>query len=311
MTRLLNLVQSLLVEVGELVGAQQCLLTLGHIAQTFGQVVLHVSLNLAGQYLCQETAVVLNSQEAFPCLVGNHSRQVLQIIRTGSGVNHFVEMALLGQQQLLVACDTLREIVGLLVCHVKRRHYHRVHTCDGCGHSLCLAAEQVHVGIEDSHVERAGRSANVHLHCARAVLAVHFLAFAALATIADRLVLANNLRPQHTSGAELGNLHEVVALNAHVELDSLGSGSAVHTGFGQQCHVFSAPSQRIGQLLRAVSTCVAQVQRVHADGAVTRKQFLGLDSQHQTLFDSLCIKSMTAGQHLLNRVAVDAAMQRL
>ena len=103
-------------------------------------------------------------------------------------------MTLLLEQELLVACDTLREIRRLLVGSVEWAHHDRVNTGEGGTHGLCLRAEQVDIAVEHSHIIERGGGIHAHLAC----------------TIALGLILLNNLCPEQTGSTELGNLHEVV-----------------------------------------------------------------------------------------------------
>ena len=96
-------------------------------------------------------------------------------------------------------------------------------------HRLRLRTQQVDVAVKHGLVVR--RCRGVDNHFARAV--------------ALGLILLHNLCPQHAAGTELGNLHEVVLRNTHVELDALGSGIHIDTGIHQLLQVFVTPGQRI------------------------------------------------------------------
>ena len=109
--------------------------------------------------------MLLNTQELLPCLCSDRCGQVLQIVRSGSGVNDLVEVCFFLEQQLLVAGYTLSKICRTLVGYIKRRNGDLVHTSQSSTHRLGLAAQQVDVCIEDSHVELARLGADVHLGC--------------------------------------------------------------------------------------------------------------------------------------------------
>ena len=72
------------------------------------------------------------------------------------------------------------------------------------------------------------------------------------------LVGLDYLGPQHTCSAELGNLHEVVGADTHVELDFLGYLVGGNAGLGEGTHVFVTPSQCVTQLLIAECAAVSK-----------------------------------------------------
>ena len=154
----------------------------------------------------EETALLLNREEELPCLLAERLGELFDEVRTTSYVHHAVEMTLILQQKLLVASNTLCKLGGSLVGSIKGNNYHAVHTTQSSTHGLGLRAEQVHVAVEHGLVVSCGVGTDVHLG---SLLALG--------------VLTHDLSPEHTSGTQLGNLHEVNAIDTKVELDVLGS----------------------------------------------------------------------------------------
>ena len=95
---------------------------------TFTNGFLHVAVIAA----CEESTLVLDVEEEFPCFLSDSYGESLYIIGTACGVDNLVEMALFLEQVLLVACDTLRELIGSLEGCVERSDGDRVDTCE-CG----------------------------------------------------------------------------------------------------------------------------------------------------------------------------------
>ena len=134
--RLLTL--RLLIEVRELVSAKDKLTTLGGESVTFVVGGIDIFLYLACLYHSEETAFVLYAEEEFPCLLSNVGGEFFDVVRASTWVNNSIEMALLFQQQLLIACYTLREIIRGLVGSIKRCHHDGMHSSKGCRHGLGL-----------------------------------------------------------------------------------------------------------------------------------------------------------------------------
>ncbi len=204
-------------------------------------------------------------------------------------------MALFLEQKLLVAGDALREFIGSLVGDVKRGDGQGVDSGKGCRHRLCLAAQQVDVGIIKGLVETRGDGMEGHL-------AVLFL---------DGLVLLGDLRPEHAGGAELGKLHEVVGADTHVELHALGDDSGFHTGLGQQGHPLRAPSQGVAEFLEDIAAGVVEHHRV--DGQAAQTGHIGHDAEHSGGFggDSLGVDIGAMAERAFERVIVDRAIEHL
>ena len=115
-----GLVSSFLGEVGELVGTQQLLTALSHLVKAGVGGSVHSIDDVTALERGLETTLILHVEEEFPTLLGEVLGQHLHIVGTASGVNDLVEVALFLEQDLLVACDTLTEVVALLVRSVKR-----------------------------------------------------------------------------------------------------------------------------------------------------------------------------------------------
>ena len=91
---------------------------------TCGVATVHGFLNLAVLHSIVEAAVFLDAEEQLPCLTGNGSGEVLYVPRAAGNVDDLIEVRLLLQQQLLVACQTLREVGRYLVWGIERNHRH-------------------------------------------------------------------------------------------------------------------------------------------------------------------------------------------
>ena len=199
-------------------------------------------------------------------------------------------MTLVLQQKLLVASNTLCKLGGSLVGSIEGNNYHAVHTTQSSTHGFGLRAEQVHVAVEHGLVVSCGVGTDVHLG---SLLALG--------------VLSNNLSPEHTSGTQLGNLHEVDAIDTKVELDVLGSQLGRNASLGELGHVLVTPSQGITKVLIAVGTGIGEL--VGINGHCTEQGIVS-----QSLDKSLChgeqfLCVLTLHNHLLQGIEADAASQ--
>ena len=202
-------------------------------------------------------------------------------------------MALFLEEELLVACDTLREVIGLLIWSVERHDHHRMDASQGCTHRLGLGAQQVDIAVEHCLVVCGSGSIDNHL----------------AGFIVLWLILLHNLCPKHACSAEFSQLHEVVLADAHIELDFAGSKVGIHTCIGEQLHIFIAPSQCIAKFLNDVCTCI--VECVGINGNATELRII-LENLHQ--FCSLADDSRhipALHEEFLNGVEVDAAHQQI
>ena len=228
---LLNLLRRFLGEVGELVGAEQDLFTFSYISETSFEVSGYSFLYLTGFDHLEESTLLLDSEELFPSLGSDAIGEVLDIVGTGSGVNDFIEVSFFLEQQLLVTCNTLCEVSRFLVGNVEGGYRYLVYTGEGGRHRLGLAAEEVDVSVEDSHIEARGLGAYVHL--------------SSILKGGGKDVLfigCYNLSPEQTCCAELSYLHEVVAADTHIEA-YLASGEVVgYAGIGKHSHIVGTPS---------------------------------------------------------------------
>ena len=246
-------------------------------------------LNGSGLDSCQETALFLNGEEQLPAFLGDGHSQLFHEVAAAADIHDLVKVALLLEQQLLVACYTLCEIRRNLVGSVKRSNHHRVNACESGTHGLGLRAEHIHIAVEHRLV--VGRGSCVDAHLAGA--------------LALGVILLNNLSPEHTGCAELGNLHEVVAADAHVELDFLGGEVNGNAGLHHLVEVFLTPGEGVAQLLIDVGTAVAEQVAVnhHATqvGEVLQLlyQLRHVGQQHSGV--------LALHQHTLDGVETDAA----
>ena len=128
----------LLCEVGELVGTEDKLLAFASITMTFGIGSIDIILHGASLHGSEESALFFHLQEELPCSICQRGGELLNEIRTSRGVNDLVEMTLFLEQELLIACNALRELCRLLINVIERSNHDRVNTCKGCTHGLCL-----------------------------------------------------------------------------------------------------------------------------------------------------------------------------
>ena len=248
-------------EVRILVRAEQHLFALSHIGKTLGEVLLHGFLHLAGSHHLVQAALLLDSEELLPCLLRNRVGQVLDIERARCGVNYLIEVCLFLEQQLLIAGDTLCELSRLLVGYIERSNDYLVHACDSRRHGLGLRAKQVHIRVEDGHVEAAGLGAHIHLR-----------SLFECSGEERCFVCLYNLRPQQTGSTELSNLHEVVTTDTHVEADGVRCLVVRHACFGEHGHVFCTPCECVCQFLCAVRTGIVQDNAIHAYYTIARER---------------------------------------
>ena len=199
-------------------------------------------------------------------------------------------MALFLQQQLLVASDALGELRGLLVRNVERSDDDAIDVSDSCRHGLGLCAQHVDIAVEEGEVVSAGGSADVHLG---SLLVVG--------------VLLDDLSPQHASGTELGNLHEVDAADAEVELDATGSFFCRHAGFDEFIEILASPSQGVAKLLIDVSAAVVQEVGVDVDAAELRQLGESSDECGSELQGRRCVLALL--EHLRDGIEVNAALE--
>ena len=143
---------TLLSEVRELVSTEDELLALSGSIVTLGVCSIDIILYDTLLDSLKETAIILYTKENLPTLVGERCSELFNEVATCTRVNNLVEMALLLKQELLVACDTLRELCRLLINGIKRSNLNRMNTCKGSTHCLGLRTEQVNIAVEQGHV---------------------------------------------------------------------------------------------------------------------------------------------------------------
>ena len=108
-----------LVEVGVLVGSEQNLLATGCSCAAALAVVVYALLNAAALNCLTESALVLDGEEQFPSLACECRGELLNKVRACGGVGHSVKMALVLEDNLLVAGDALGKGSGRLVHSVE------------------------------------------------------------------------------------------------------------------------------------------------------------------------------------------------
>ena len=200
-------------------------------------------------------------------------------------------MALLLEQELLVAGDALGKLIGSLVGLVEGAYGDTVHTGDGSTHGLGLCAQHVHVCIEESHVEGRCLGMSSHLACA----------------VALGLILLHDGSPQHTCSTELGNLHEVVARDTEVELHGLGSLLYGHASLHEGMQVFVSPGEGIAQLLADVRAGIVHREGIYSYALVAGQCLHGLHEGLQGL--GIFANLLTLADELVDGVIVDRAAQ--
>ena len=80
-------------------------------------------------------------------------------------------------------------------------------------------------------------------------------------------ILLHDLGPEHAGSAEFGELHEVVARNAHVELDAVSHFSGIETLVGKQGEPFGAPCQGVAEFFVDICAGIGEHHRVNGEYA--------------------------------------------
>lgn len=86
--------------------------------------------------------------------------------------------------------------------------------------------------------------------------------------LAQWLVGINDVSPEHTTCAELGNFHEVVASYTHVELDLLCCVIGRDTCFDHLLEIFISPCESVAEFLVAECTGIDECETVDSKTAV-------------------------------------------
>ncbi len=283
-----------------MVRAEQHLFALGDIGKTLGEVLLNGGLYFAFRHHLVHTALLLDGEELFPCLGGNGVGEVLQIERTCRRVHYLVEMRFLFEQKLLVAGNTLGKVGRLLEGNIERRNDNLIDTCNGSRHSLRLRAQQVDIGIENSHIETARFGTDIHLGRLFEGSGEY-----------GCLVGLDNLCPQQTGGTELGNLHKVVATDTHIETNDVSGFVVRHASLGEHGHIVGTPRQCIRQLLCAVGTGVVEYHGVNSYNTIAGQRLGGFDYGCNLGGYYLTGKQFAFEEHIPNGVNIDRALHVL
>ncbi len=104
-----------LVDVGVLVGAEQNLFAAGYISVALGRSLADSALHRIIGQTGFKSALLLNFEEELPRFAGDGHGEGLHIVAAAGRIDHFVEMALLFEEELLVAGNALGKFVGALV----------------------------------------------------------------------------------------------------------------------------------------------------------------------------------------------------
>ena len=232
-----------------------------------------------------------------PGALGDLGGEVLYVVAACGGIHDLVQIGLLLEQELLVAGYAVAEVVCFLVGVVEGQHRDAVGTGHGARHGLRGGAQHVHIRVVDRLVPAAGGGVDEEL----------------VGAVALWLVLLHDLAPQHTGGADLGDLHEVGAAHAHAKLYAAG-----HT-VGLAAHVRQAAHQLVGggkaeaELLHDVGAAV--VQQLAVDGEHTELGQLVVGILHQLLghleVALLAAVELAVGQRIAEHVEVRRAAELL
>ncbi len=237
-----------LVEIRELVHADEVLLTLGdsEVASLGGSFngCLHEAF-LQGFHI---SALFLHFEEEFPSRLGNVLGQFLDVVGTACHVHYLGKVGLFFQQQLLVACHALRQFGRRTLEGVVERVYRKgIHAAQYGRHGLGLGTQHIYVRIVHRLVPFGGLRMDVH----------HTFAVAA------GVVSLHDVCPQIACGAQFGNFHEILGTGGEVETHFRSHFVDVHTGIRQFVQVFHAGSEGESQFLHDGGTGVVEYVSAH------------------------------------------------
>ena len=148
--------------------------------------------------------------------------------------------------------------------------------------------------IEESLVELAGNGVNMHLASAHAL----------------GVVSLNDLRPEHTSGAELSELHEIIGRDAHIELDAAAHFNGGDTGFGHHGHPLSTPSEGITEFLSNISSGIVEHKAIYGEAAEIIDILYDLE-EFLTDFSGILGELDAMAEESLEGVIIDRTAERL
>ena len=117
--------------------------------------------------------------------------------------------------------------------------------------------------------------------------------------------MLHDLCPEHTCCTELGNLHEVVATDAHVELNLLGCEVNGNASLHHFIEVFLTPGEGVAQFLIDVGAAVVEQVAVHHHATQVGEVLQLLHELRHVGQEHRGI--LTLHQHSLNGVEADAA----
>ena len=229
-------------EVRELVGTEKLFTTFSYLVETCVSRFVDSVCHIIAFNSSLESTLIFGFEEQLPSHLCERHGEFFDIVWTTSRVNHLVEVTFFLEEELLVACDTFAKFVRLLVRSVEWSDGDFVNWCESCRHSLSLWTEHVYVWVKQGLA--VTWSGCVHHHLASAV--------------ASRVVLLHDLSPKHTCCTEFCQFHEIYCWNAHVELDAVCHFVGGETCFGQLCHPFVTPRERVTEFLVNVCTSVAK-----------------------------------------------------
>ena len=243
-----HLLSHLLQQVGILVGTEDGGLACGDVEVALLGGLLHLVLHISFAEGLAVAAHLLNLHEVLPGAFGNLVGEVLDIVAAGGRVSNLVKVALLFQQQLLVAGNAVAEVVGLLVGVVEGQHRDAVGTGDAGRHGLGGRTQHVDVGVVERLVPFAGGGVDEEL----------------VGAVAFGFVLFHDFAPQQAGGTDFCHLHEVGAADAEVHQDIAGGTLHLASALAQACHQLVGGGKAEAKFLHDVRACV--VKQVAVDG---------------------------------------------
>ena len=161
-------------------------------------------------------------------------------------------MRLFAEKYLLIARDSLTELIRTLVALVKRQSFQGINAGKCSAHCLGHGTKKIHMRVIHSLVEFA---------CNR--MYIHFAVFFCC------VISLNNFSPQHAACAEFGNLHEIVGRNTHVEFDTRCHFIGSQPVFCHQCKPLGTPCECIAEFLSDERTCVVKHEAVYRKATET------------------------------------------
>ena len=249
-------------------------------------------LNLAGFEFGVEATLVFDFEESLPSLFCDCYSKGFNVVRTTCGVNNLVEVWLFAKQCLLIASKTFWEIVRSFVSLVEWGCCHGINTTDYSRHWFGCRAKQVYVCIVYSLVVFCSICMDTHFAWA----------------VAFWFVFLYNLSPKHTSSSEFSDFHEVVAGNAHIELNLTSSSININTSIGEHFQPLVTPCQCAAKFLVDISAGI--IEEIWINGDNTNVLYRSNDfNQLLCGFNRASFEINTLVEQTLERIEVQWAVE--